>query len=75
MAKPEEVLAVTGYQVGSVSPFGLPAPLPILVDESVLAQQSVSIGSGVRATTIFIQTKDLQRALGKYQSGSFASAK
>lgn len=73
MAKPEEVLTVTGYEVGSVSPFGLPHPLPILVDESVLSQQSVSIGSGVRATTIFIKTKDLLRALGKYQSGSFAA--
>ena len=74
MAKPEEVLDITGYQVGSVSPFCLPNPVPILVDESVLAQQSVSIGSGVRATTIFIQTKDLLRALGEYQSGSFAAA-
>lgn len=73
MAKPEEVLAVTGYQVGAVSPFGLPAPLPILVDETVLTQQSVSIGSGVRATTIFIKTKDLLRALGEYKSGSFAA--
>lgn len=73
MAKPEEVFAITGYQVGSVSPLGLPAPLPILVDESVLAQQSISIGSGVHATTIFIKTKDLLRAIGDYQSGSFAA--
>lgn len=74
MAKPEEVLAVTGYEVGAVSPFGLPTTLPMLVDQSVLAQLSVSIGSGVRATTIFIKTKDLLRALGEYQSGDFAAA-
>lgn len=73
MAKPEEVLTVTGFQVGAVSPFGLLESLPILVDDSVLAQQTVSIGSGVRATTILIQTKDLLRALGEYQTGSFAA--
>jgi len=73
MAKPEEVLEVTGYEVGAVSPFGLPTALPMLVDQSVLDQQSVSIGSGVRATTIFIKTPDLLRALGAYQSGDFGA--
>ena len=74
MAKPEEVLTVTGYPVGAVSPFGLPEALLLLVDQSVLDQKEVSIGSGVRATTIFIQTKDLLRALGEYRSGDFAAA-
>jgi Cys-tRNA(Pro)/Cys-tRNA(Cys) deacylase len=32
MASEEEVLAVTGYPLGAVSPIGLPAPLRILVD-------------------------------------------
>lgn len=73
MAKPEEVLAVTGYAVGAVSPFGLLESLPILVDESVLAQEEVSIGSGVRATTIFMQTSDLLRALDDPPTSNFAA--
>ena len=32
MANEKEVLSVTGYPVGAVSPFGLPAPLRILID-------------------------------------------
>ena len=36
MASEEEVLRVTGYPLGAVSPFGLPEPLRILVDRSVL---------------------------------------
>lgn len=64
MASPEEVLETTGFVVGSVSPFGLPGPVRLLLDRSVLRQQEVSIGSGVRGTTIFIRVSDLRKALG-----------
>jgi len=63
-AKREEVLQVTGYELGAVAPFGLPFPLRILVDESVLEQEEVSIGSGIRGTTIILSTPDLKTALG-----------
>jgi Cys-tRNA(Pro) deacylase len=72
-ARREEVLQVTGYELGAVSPFGLPAPLRILVDGSVLEQQEVSIGSGIRGVTIIIQTADLMRALGDVEIGKFGS--
>lgn len=64
MASPVEVLTVTGYPIGAVSPFGIPADIPILIDRSVFLQEEVSIGSGWRGTTIFIQTTDLRSALG-----------
>jgi Cys-tRNA(Pro) deacylase len=72
-ARREEVLQVTGYELGAVSPFGLPAPLRILVDGSVLEQQEVSIGSGIRGVTIIILTDDLMRALGDVEIGKFGS--
>lgn len=62
-ASKDEVLAVTGYQLGAVAPFGLPQPLPVLVDESVLAQEVVSLGSGVRGTAVLLRTADLMQAL------------
>ncbi|HSM58945.1 MAG TPA: YbaK/EbsC family protein [Candidatus Sulfomarinibacteraceae bacterium] len=64
MASREEVYEVTGYELGAVAPFGLPRPLPILVDESVLAAHEVSIGSGVRGVTVILRSADLMRALG-----------
>jgi Cys-tRNA(Pro) deacylase len=64
LAKPDEVKRVTGFVVGSVSPFGLPSPMRILLDKSVLKQNEVSIGSGVRGTTIFIKVTDLAKAIG-----------
>lgn len=67
LASPEEVRQVTGYELGAVSPFGLPSPLPVLVDASVVAQEEVSIGSGVRGTTIILHVDDLMRALGNVE--------
>lgn len=65
MASREEVREATGYELGAVAPFGLPRPLPVLVDESVLAPEEVSIGSGVRGTTVILRSEDLMRALGE----------
>lgn len=67
MAKPEEVLQVTGCEIGAVAPFGLPQPLRVLVDESVTQQTEVSLGSGQRSVTIILQTADLLRALGEVE--------
>jgi len=64
LAKPEEVLQVTGYEIGAVAPFGLPQPVRVLVDESIIRQTEVSLGSGQRSVTIILQTADLLRALG-----------
>lgn len=72
MAKEDELVAVTGYEVGAVSPFGLPSPMRILVDESVFANEEVSIGSGVRGTTVIMRADDLRRALGEVETGAFS---
>jgi Cys-tRNA(Pro) deacylase len=63
MATEDEVLAVTGYQVGTVSPFGMRKQVRVLIDASVLKEEEISIGSGVRNTAIILKSADLQRAL------------
>jgi Cys-tRNA(Pro) deacylase len=70
-ASREEILQVTGYELGAVAPFGLPAPMRILVDESVLAQEELSLGSGVRGTAVIMQSADLLPALGGAEVGQF----
>jgi len=64
MATEEEVLEVTGYRVGTVSPFGVKNQVRVLIDASVLKEAEVSIGSGVRSTAIIMQSADIRRALG-----------
>jgi Cys-tRNA(Pro) deacylase len=63
MATEEEVLEVTGYRVGTVSPFGLKDPIRVLIDASVLKEQEVSTGSGVRNVAIILKSADLRHAL------------
>jgi len=63
MATENEVLEVTGYRVGTVSPFGMRNPVRILIDTSVLKEENISIGSGVRNTAIIMNSMDLRRAL------------
>ncbi len=63
MATEEEVLSVTGYRIGTVSPFGLPRPVRILIDESVLKEDEISIGSGMRGVAIVMKSAVLRRAL------------
>jgi prolyl-tRNA editing enzyme YbaK/EbsC (Cys-tRNA(Pro) deacylase) len=77
-ATKQEVLERTGYESGAVSPFGLPVPdgsasnkIRILADEGIFHDQEVSIGSGVRFTTVIMHSSDLQRALGEVEIGRF----
>ena len=71
MASEEEVLATTGYPLGAVSPFGLPGTMRILADESVFKEDQISLGSGVRYTTVILSSQDLRRGLGNVEIGKF----
>ncbi len=71
MAKRAEVLAVTGYELGAVAPFGLPRPLRVLLDRSVLVEKEISLGSGRRGTTIILASADLLAALGEVEIENF----
>ena len=63
MATEDEVLAVTGYRIGTVNPFGLPRQLKVLVDPGVMGEEEVSIGSGMRNAAIILKSADLLHAL------------
>ncbi len=63
MATEAEVLEVTGYRVGTVSPFGLKNPIRVLIDASVLQEEDVSTGSGIRGVAIILKSADLRQAL------------
>ncbi|HHY49747.1 MAG TPA: YbaK/EbsC family protein [Alphaproteobacteria bacterium] len=46
MLGPEDVLRLTGHEVGGVCPFGLPAPLTIYCDDSLRAYDEVIPAGG-----------------------------
>ena len=63
MATEDEVLAVTGYRIGTVGPFGLLNQVMVLIDSSVMLQEEISIGSGMRNTAVILKSADLHHAL------------
>jgi len=67
MASEAEVLEVTGYPIGAVSPFGTIRSLKVLVDPGVFDEEEISIGSGVRGTTVILKSADLRHALGDFE--------
>jgi len=71
MASKDEVLAVTGYQLGAVAPFGMLQPSRNLIDKSVLEEEDLSLGSGIRNVAILIKSTNLMQALGNVEIGNF----
>ena len=63
LATAEEVVQITGYAIGTVSPFGMRQHVRILIDRRVLTKQQISIGSGLANTGIVMSSQDLLRAL------------
>ena len=69
LANAEQVLELTGYPVGGVSPFGTPAKLDVLVDESLARFDTVWIAGGTPSAILPIALDALVRHTG----GRFAA--
>lgn len=72
MASEEELLQVTGYRPGTVTPFGLPKPMLVLVDQGVINQPEISLGSGQRGLAILMKPDDLLKGLSQYEIVNFS---
>ena len=53
----DDAVALSGMEYGGITPIGLPAGWPILVDTAVLARQVVVIGSGVRRSKLAVPSR------------------
>ncbi len=53
-AAAEETRAITGMELGGVTPFGLPPELALWVDAAVMARPTIVLGGGERASKIVI---------------------
>lgn len=73
MAKEGELRAVTGYEIGAVSPFGMAHPMRVLADAGIFVPNEISIGSGVRGITVILSAADLKRALGTVEIVRFGT--
>jgi len=58
-ASMDDAVARTGMEYGGITPIGLPADWPVLVDEAVVRAGPVVIGSGIRGSKILIDGAEL----------------
>lgn len=63
LAKAAEVLAITGYPVGTVPPFGHTQSIPTIIEAKVLEQEELYAGGGEINALIRLKTAELQRIL------------
>ncbi len=61
MATPEEVLEVTGFNIGGVCPFALRQEVPIYLDESLKRYDIVYAAAGTAYTALPISYEDLKQ--------------
>jgi prolyl-tRNA editing enzyme YbaK/EbsC (Cys-tRNA(Pro) deacylase) len=67
LATEEELLQVTGYTPGTVNPYGLPAPMRVLIDRRILDLAEVSLGSGRRGLAILMTPAAMLQAIEQYE--------
>ena len=60
-ASAEETKQLTGMEIGGVTPFGLPADMPLWVDGRVLSRGSIVLGGGNRSSKLRLAPGDLSK--------------
>lgn len=60
-ASSEEMIELTGMEVGGVTPIGLPADLPLYVDQRIMDQEWVILGGGSRGLKVKISPELFER--------------
>ena len=58
-ASAEETIEITGMQIGGVTPYGLPAGLPIWIDSRIIACEQVIVGGGSRDRKLLVPPASL----------------
>jgi prolyl-tRNA editing enzyme YbaK/EbsC (Cys-tRNA(Pro) deacylase) len=63
-ASADETRELTGMLIGGVTPFALPATIPVWVDERVMTRERVVVGGGSRSLKILLPPDGLRLMAG-----------
>ena len=61
--KPEDATRHSGYQLGGCSPFGLRKPMPVFMEESILALDRILINGGKRGFLVGMLPQEVLRVV------------
>lgn len=59
----DEAKRVTGYDVGTITPFGSTTKLPVIIDASA-SEGTVTVGGGARGVNIHADVREMATVLG-----------
>lgn len=63
MMAPAEAERITGYVIGGISPFGQKRRLPVVIEQTALAHDTVFLNAGQRGLQLLISPQDAARVL------------
>ena len=63
MMVPAEAERITGYVIGGISPFGQKRRLPVVIEQTALAHDTVFLNAGQRGLQLLISPQDAARVL------------
>ena len=73
MPDAETARAATGYERGTITPFGALGDWPVVADERITAMDAVSIGGGAHGVAFTLSGPDLVSALGSLPARSLTA--
>lgn len=59
----DEAHRVTGYERGTITPFGSTTPWPVVADASIQGRGRVAMGSGIHGVSVHLDVEELLGAL------------
>jgi Cys-tRNA(Pro)/Cys-tRNA(Cys) deacylase len=59
-----EAERITGYSVGTITPFGSLTTLPVILDAAAAGKQTLALGAGERGVNVHMGAVDLESKLG-----------
>ena len=63
LADQKEAEKVSGYRVGGISPFAMRRKLPVIIEESLLALDTIMVNGGRRGVMVEMATDELVRLI------------
>ena len=63
-ASPDETMELTGMMIGGVTPYALPADLPVYADRNLMQAQYVILGSGSRSSKLKVSPGEMAKIPG-----------
>lgn len=63
MATPQEIVELTGYQIGTVTPLLLKEEIKIFIDKTIFSKEYIGLGTGKKGVEIILNPAELKKVI------------